>query len=594
MPGKRWFHIALWCSLALGLVLLVLALLSPGAKITTYTQSQPLHMVGEYSINRSPERFAITPDTQFDLLNATQITLYGHFDQIVVPNTQVIMHISDLHVTLLVNAQVVFSFGDEHPVWMHSAGTVWSAFTTNGIQLQDAVELRLTASYAGIRFPNYDDFLSSLSVGSEYPVYRAILATEGYHLVIGLVILFLGIILAGISLYACALHFTNAIAYLYLSGFVIVIGIWTGINYRYISLLLPYPAFTTVLDGLCLALAPVFLLRYVLILVNERCRKRCVQMLFIALACVLIGLCLQIAGMVDLKVISGFNAVLYLAGGSILLPCLLQELRNPCTADTRSAIIPLLILFVGMLLNVANYFFRWGTSGLLFALAFLIFALLELFRLIRALRETVRRNSEYARLENELTQSRIAVMLSQIKPHFLFNALNSISALCLTDPIMADQAITSLSNYLRGNIRSLEQSQPVPFERELDHIKYYVRLEQLRYGDKLRVVYAIDTIDFQVPTLSLQTLVENAIRHGVSPRPEGGLVVVHTERGDGFTLIRIMDNGVGFDPDLHSRNADSIGLANAKQRMEVMMGAQFDIQSIPGKGTTISIRIPNR
>ena len=116
----------------------------------------------------------------------------------------------------------------------------------------------------------------------------------------------------------------------------------------------------------------------------------------------------------------------------------------------------------------------------------------------------------------------------------------------------------------------------------------------MRYGDKLRVVDAIDTLDFQVPTLSLQTLVENAIRHGVSPRPEGGLVVVHTERGDGFTLIRIMDNGVGFDPDLHSHNADSIGLANAKQRMEVMMGAQFDIQSIPGKGTTISIRIPNR
>ena len=212
---------------------------------------------------------------------------------------------------------------------------------------------------------------------------------------------------------------------------------------------------------------------------------------------------------------------------------------------------------------------------------------------MRALRDSVRRNSEYARLENELIQSRIAVMLSQIKPHFLYNALNSISALCLTDPLMADQAITSLSNYLRGNIRSLEQSAPVPFEQELDHIKYYVRLEQLRYGEKLRVVYAINTIDFQVPTLSLQTLVENAIRHGVSPRPEGGLVVVQTERGDGCTVVRIIDNGVGFDPDMRSQNADSIGLVNAKKRMEVMMNAVFDIQSIPGKGTTIVIRIPD-
>ncbi|NCB31896.1 MAG: hypothetical protein EOM66_10880 [Clostridia bacterium] len=158
---------------------------------------------------------------------------------------------------------------------------------------------------------------------------------------------------------------------------------------------------------------------------------------------------------------------------------------------------------------------------------------------------------------------------------------------------MADQAITSLSNYLRGNIRSLEQSTPVPFEQELNHIKYYVRLEQLRYGDKLRVVYAIDHTDFEVPTLSLQTLVENAIRHGVSPKPEGGLVVVQTEKGEHCSIVRIIDNGVGFDPDMQSHNADSIGLANARKRMEAMMNAHFDVQSIPGQGTTITITIPD-
>ena len=338
---------------------------------------------------------------------------------------------------------------------------------------------------------------------------------------------------------------------------------------------------------------PVFLMAYMLPLTGITHRKLCTAVILCELAAAVIGILLQLFRVTDMPSLTGYFAAVDVLGIGIFALCLAKTLRKNPGRETRSAILPLFVLFTGALLNLANFFFGWRTNGLFYATAFLGFSLWEMVRLIHTLREYVRRSREYVQLENELTQSRIAVMLSQIKPHFLFNALNSISALCLTDPLMADQAITSLSNYLRGNIRSLEQNTPIPFEQELDHIKYYVRLEQLRYGDKLRVVYAINTSDFQVPTLSLQTLVENAIRHGVSPKPEGGLVVVQTERGDHCTFVRIIDNGVGFDPDMRSRNADSIGLANAKKRMEVMMNAEFDIRSTPGKGTNVTIRIPD-
>lgn len=590
---KRAFQPLVWFSLGLSALLLGFALFSPGARLVENTVSEPLRFIGEYVLSDSPQRLPFQTGTELSADKLTSVTLYGHFDREVKPNTQIVMRISNLHVQLLVNGETVFTYGDAHPSFVHSGGNVWTSFTSTGVLPADAVELRLSNSYANEVLSSFDDFFTNLSTGSEYPVYRNALFGQGSHLLIGVIVFLLGLAMLCVSFYAQVLKLSRAHDYVYLSAFVIASGIWMCINYRFISLIIPYPTFYQTLEMLCMALMPVFLMRYMITLVAARQRRLCSIVIYGVLLVAMAAILFQLLGMVDLAMLTGLFSLIDMVGIAFFTVCLILSFRHPGDAETRAAILPMFILFIGAALNIANYFFTWRTNGLFYSLAFLLFAFLEMFRLVHALRDSVRRNSEYARLENELIQSRIAVMLSQIKPHFLYNALNSISALCLTDPLMADQAITSLSNYLRGNIRSLEQSAPVPFEQELDHIKYYVRLEQLRYGEKLRVVYAINTIDFQVPTLSLQTLVENAIRHGVSPRPEGGLVVVQTERGDGCTVVRIIDNGVGFDPDMRSQNADSIGLVNAKKRMEVMMNAVFDIQSIPGKGTTIVIRIPD-
>ena len=590
---KRMFQPILWLALALSVTLLALMLFLPGARLQTHTASEPLRFIGEYALEGSAQRYPLTDETDFSTAEHTQVTLYGHFDRAVAPNAQIIMRISNLRVTLRVNGRTVFAFGGDHPALVKSGGNVWTAFTSNGILPTDAVELQLANVYTNDVLSSYRDFFSGLSTGSEYAVYRTVFTAESYQFIVSLVLLLMGIAMLGLSIYARGLKLARAGDYLYLSGFTIASGIWMSINYRMISLILPYPAFYQTLEMLAMALMPVFLLRYASSLIRKPYQSLCLGVTFAVLLLSIVCIVLQFFGTIDLAELTGVFSLVDMAAIAAFVVCLLKSLRAPRDAETMSSILPLFILFSGALLNFANYFFSWHTSGLFYTVAFLLFAILEMIRLVRTLREGIHRNNEFIRLENELTQSRIAVMLSQIKPHFLFNALNSISALCLTDPIMADQAITSLANYLRGNIRSLEQSAPVPFEQELDHIKYYVRLEQLRYGDRLRVVYAVETTAFQVPTLSLQTLVENAIRHGVSPRPEGGLVVVQTERGDNCTYVRIIDDGVGFDPDMSSQNADSIGLANAKKRMEVMMNADFDIHSVPGKGTVISIRIPD-
>lgn len=201
-----------------------------------------------------------------------------------------------------------------------------------------------------------------------------------------------------------------------------------------------------------------------------------------------------------------------------------------------------------------------------------------------------------AELDKELVTANTAIMISQIQPHFLYNALNTIKYLIKRDPKTAEKAVISFSKYLRGNMESITQKAPIPFTEELEHIKNYCDIELLRFGEKLEIVYNTDFVDFNVPSLTIQPLVENAIKHGVTKRPEGGTVTITTEETDNFYTIVIEDNGVGFDtenPDYTPNdNHAHVGLKNVKNRLEMMVNADVVVQSELDVGTTITINIP--
>ncbi|MCO7137072.1 histidine kinase [[Clostridium] leptum] len=195
--------------------------------------------------------------------------------------------------------------------------------------------------------------------------------------------------------------------------------------------------------------------------------------------------------------------------------------------------------------------------------------------------------------EKELAEARIDMMLSQIQPHFLFNCLTAISHLCTADPVKAKQTTQEFSRFLRANIDSLTDKRPILFEKELEHVVNYFQLEQKRFGDRLKVEYDMEVTDFVLPSLTLQPLVENAVRHGVMRREEGGTVRLSTWETDTDFVITVTDDGVGFDPSVPS-NGDRphIGLQNVKYRLKSMCRGSLEIDSILGKGTTITITIP--
>lgn len=191
---------------------------------------------------------------------------------------------------------------------------------------------------------------------------------------------------------------------------------------------------------------------------------------------------------------------------------------------------------------------------------------------------------------------RVQLTVSQIKPHFLYNTLNSISALCDEDPTQVKPAIERFAHYLRGNMASIDQKNPIPFTQELDHTRSYLDIEQMRFEDALQVRYDIQCTNFHIPALTLEPLVENAVRHGVRKNRDGrGTVAISTRDGGDSVQVIVTDDGPGFDPTQISEDGKPhVGIANVRERVTNLCGGTLEIRSEPGKGTTAIISLPKK
>lgn len=201
-----------------------------------------------------------------------------------------------------------------------------------------------------------------------------------------------------------------------------------------------------------------------------------------------------------------------------------------------------------------------------------------------------------------LLEARLDALQRQINPHFLFNTLNSIASLVRLEPELARDMVVKLANILRGLLKQREAF--VPFRDELAFTDDYLAIEVVRFGEKLRVVKEIapETLDVPVPSMLLQPLIENSIKHGLEPRISGGTVTLRSRIVGECVLIEVEDDGVGIAPDVESaspvsgivRPGTGIGMKNVRERLLVLYGesAPLHIESRPGRGTRVSIELP--
>ncbi|MGH7461526.1 MAG: sensor histidine kinase [Longimicrobiales bacterium] len=203
------------------------------------------------------------------------------------------------------------------------------------------------------------------------------------------------------------------------------------------------------------------------------------------------------------------------------------------------------------------------------------------------------RQRKAAELHSELVTSKLEMLKVQLQPHFLFNTLNTINALIHEDAEAADRMVTRLADLLRLTL--YESRQEVPLARELEFVSAYVDIQQIRFHNRLKVSFDIrgTVLSAQVPSLVLQPLVENAIRHGISPRARAGNVWVRVERNADQLILEVEDDGIGLQPG-EDAVVRGIGLANTRARLQQLYGTnqEFVIRSADQGGALVRISIP--
>lgn len=202
-----------------------------------------------------------------------------------------------------------------------------------------------------------------------------------------------------------------------------------------------------------------------------------------------------------------------------------------------------------------------------------------------------RLEAEKNMVEAELKESRISIMLSQIQPHFIYNTLGTIERMCLKDPQKAFDLVRNFSLYLRGNFSELDSVTPIRFADEIKHVEYYVNIEKVRFPD-MSIEYDVEATEFVLPALSVQPLVENAIKHGLMRLETGGTVKIHSYETPTHFCVEVTDDGVGFDTDAPVDEKKHVGLRNIRGRLKAMVNGALVMESKPGVGTKAIIMIP--
>jgi len=200
--------------------------------------------------------------------------------------------------------------------------------------------------------------------------------------------------------------------------------------------------------------------------------------------------------------------------------------------------------------------------------------------------------------DSELSNLKNKIALSQIQPQFLYKVLDYVEGLCNRDTKKAKVLVSNLSDYLKGNVNLAGKEEMVPFEGEFEHTKAYLEIEKIINENSFDTEYDIRETDFELPALSIQPVVENAVRHGVNELAPGtrGKIKVSTLHGNGYIKIVIKDNGVGFETEsvigAAEYEEEMHGLKNVKERLRIMENAEIHVKSFPNRGTTVEIIIP--
>ena len=493
-----------------------------------------------------------------------------------------------------INGVPVVSSGNQEALCPGVCAQKWDYFVSPSITPEDTVEIQLSNPHRFANETAYREFLSNLYPGSDLHARTTLqntLSREHFPLrSVTVLILIFSIGLLGIAVVFTLARFPLAKLLWEMGLFSFGMSGYLLLGATDISLWIKMYAFNTYGQFLCIMLSLFSLGLYVSETLTSRCRNAA-RAVILAEEAFLAGLLLCcLCGRVLIYDTLFFWCAAQVVFCAALLGCCLYELYQ-LRRKTPLLLCSSALMLCALLLDLTSAFFRWVPGRLLTEYLFYLLFFLHVIGGIRGIPSIYLKAIHSDQLKDDLKNARIVMAMNQIRTHFIFNVLNAISGMCKYDPEKADKTVVRFARYLRTNIDIMQDDQPVTFHSDLRHLEDYVALEQIRFGDKIQFVTDIEVDHFLLPPLILQPIVENAIKHGLTPKPSGGTVTLRTREENGAIRISIEDDGMGFDPDVAPPEG-SVGLQNVKSRLKHIMNGTLDVRSAPGQGAAVTIIIP--
>jgi sensor histidine kinase YesM len=281
----------------------------------------------------------------------------------------------------------------------------------------------------------------------------------------------------------------------------------------------------------------------------------------------------------------------------MFIACLIKEFIT-ITGSERWLYIGALLPLLAFAIDALGTWLGAWQGGVVSQYVFAALFAVAMVMVLRLIPQSINAATKAKELEMEkiglgaaLSESRISTMMSQIRPHFIYNTLGSIEQLCKLDPPKAGELVHNFAKYLRGSFGELDNPKPILMSQEMEHVHHYINIENVRFPD-MTFTFEMNSDDFHIPALTIQPIVENAIKHGLMKLPRGGTIHVVAYENDTSYCVSVVDDGVGFDADTVLDDRGHIGLRNIRERLKVMVNGTLEIESTRGVGTKVLITIP--
>lgn len=544
---------------------------------------------GEYSQNGGPW-LPLNEQVKLSALEGN-LALRGNFGCEIPENEIISFYMDHLQFCVVMDGEIL-AMSQAWDQWLQPSmcGRQWYQIISPGIGENDVVEIYMRNPHGAGNAGAYVDFLNSLYAADRAALQDMLGRTYLAHRVVGMLALGISFAVLGIALAFILMNIREGKSIWTLGLLSFCMGAYIALDTPDVAMVNGLTTFNTYASALAVMMASLEMSIFLGIFLHGASRKFSRGIMFAHCIVMALILMISLTGRVGINDVFIWWMRFQILISPLQIFCAVREI--PAVSRPRANLLTsCTVLIAASLIELLNETFFWWNDFSVAKLAFVLLFMLHIVKGIRGIPAIHQKARRAEQLQTDLKDSQITMAMSQIRTHFVFNVLNAISGMCKYDPEKADMTVVRFSRYLRTNIDIMSNNEPVSFETALRYLEDYVVLEQIRFGDKVEFEAQIGVEDFQIPPLVLQPLVENAIKHGLTPLHDGGTVTLRTWEDEKNIYLAVEDNGIGFQiTDLEKDTA--VGLKNVQFRLAHMMNGSLKVESTPGVGTAVTITIP--